>query len=152
MAAGVMGGSTISTAGALRALPYLTAEVPGIDGVIRSAPEDFRVVERPLYLPCGEGEHLYLRVTKRGMPTPELVRRLSSLLGVKVMGIGVAGLKDANAVTTQLVSVRGISPETAARLKPDAQLLAIDVLGRHRKALAHLGLLFKHGKVGGIRA
>ena len=36
-------------------LPYLTAAVPAIGGRIRSAPEDFRVEERPLYLPCGKG-------------------------------------------------------------------------------------------------
>lgn len=129
------GAPTVSTSAALRPLPYLTEEVPGIGGIIRSTPEDFRVVERPLYLPCGEGEHLYLRITKRGIPTPDLVLRVSSVLGVKAMGIGVAGLKDANAVTTQLVSVQGISAETAARLKPDGQILAVEVLGRHRNRL-----------------
>ena len=53
--------------------PYLTAAVPAIGGRIRSSPEDFRVEERPLYLPCGEGEHLYIRVTKRGLSTPDLL-------------------------------------------------------------------------------
>ena len=47
--------------------PYLTAELPGVGGLIRATPEDFQVDERPLYLPCGEGEHLYLRITKRGL-------------------------------------------------------------------------------------
>ena len=92
-------------------LPYLTRAVAGIGGRIRSEPEDFRVDERPLYLPCGNGEHLYLRVTKRLLSTPDLVRRISSTLGVKVQGIGTAGLKDARAVTTQLVSLHGVPEE-----------------------------------------
>src|SRR6476646_10490139 len=106
-------------------LPYLTPSSVGIGGVIRAQPEDFRVDERPLYLPCGQGEHLYLRVTKRGLSTPDLVRRISSTLGVKVQGIGTAGLKDARAVTTQLVSLNGVPDERVSRLKLEAQLLAI---------------------------
>ena len=49
-------------------LPSLTGAVSGIGGIIRNQPEDFRVEERPLYLPCGEGEHLYLRVTNAACP------------------------------------------------------------------------------------
>jgi tRNA pseudouridine13 synthase len=135
-------------------LPYLTEAVPGVGGTIRAAPEDFRVEERPLYLPCGEGEHLYCRVTKRGLSTPELVSRLSSTLGVKARGIGVAGLKDARAVTTQMVSLHGVSPEAVARLRLDGQLLAVEVLGRHRNRLRtghHRGNRF-HLVVRGVRA
>jgi len=116
-------------------LPYLTREISGVGGVIRTQPEDFRVEELPLYLPCGQGEHLYVRVTKRSLATPELVSRLSSSLGVKARCIGVAGLKDARAVTTQMVSVQGILPEAVARLRLDGRLLAVEVLGRHRNRL-----------------
>lgn len=115
--------------------PYLTAGLPGIGGRIRSEPEDFRVEERPLYLPCGEGEHLYIRVTKRLLSTPDLIRRISSTLGVKVQGIGTAGLKDARAVTTQLVSLHGVPADLVGRLKLDEQILNVEVLGRHRNRL-----------------
>ncbi|MGH7146348.1 MAG: tRNA pseudouridine(13) synthase TruD [Nitrospiraceae bacterium] len=128
------------------ALPYLTHALAGIGGAIRTVPEDFRVEEKPLYLPCGEGEHLYLSITKRGLSTPQLVARLSSTLGVKAHGIGVAGLKDARAVTTQMVSVQGITPEIIARLTPDEQLLSITILGRHRNRLRpghHAGNTFR---------
>jgi tRNA pseudouridine13 synthase len=127
-------------------LPYLTGSLPGIGGRIRSEPEDFRVDERPLYLPCGEGEHLYLRVTKRLLSTPDLVRRISLTVGVKVQGIGTAGLKDARAVTTQLVSLHGVPDERVARLKIDEQILAVEVLGRHRNRLRpghHAGNRFR---------
>lgn len=126
--------------------PFLTALIPGIGGRIRTTPDDFRVEERPLYLPCGEGEHLYVTVTKRGLSTPDLVRRLSSVLGVKAQAIGVAGLKDARAVTTQMVSLQGVAPDQLARLTPDERLLAVEVLGRHRNRLRtghHAGNRFR---------
>lgn len=118
-----------------QSLPFLTATVPGIGGTIRTTPEDFRVEERPLYLPCGQGEHLYLSVTKRGLATPQMVDWFSSRLGVKARCIGVAGLKDARAVTTQMVSVQGVTPERIAQLPSDEHLLSITVLGRHRNRL-----------------
>lgn len=128
------------------ALPFLTTAVPGIGGVVRATPEDFRVEERPLYLPCGEGEHLYLRVTKRGLSTPEMVSRFSSALGIKARCVGVAGLKDANAVTTQMVSVQGASPDALFRLQRDDRILSVEVLGRHRNRLRtghHAGNVFR---------
>lgn len=115
--------------------PYLTGDLPGIGGQIRATPEDFQVEERPLYLPCGEGEHVYVTITKRNLSTPDLVRRLSSSLRIKAQAIGVAGLKDARAVTTQMVSLQGIAPEQVAGLKIDDTLLSLRILGRHRNRL-----------------
>lgn len=127
-------------------LPYLTASVPPLGGRIRSAPEDFCVEERPLYLPCGQGEHLYIRIKKRGLSTPDLLTRLSSQLHVKVQSIGVAGLKDAQAVTTQMLSLQGVAAETVAALPTDERLLTLEVLGRHRNRLRkghHAGNQFR---------
>ncbi|MBK9947154.1 MAG: tRNA pseudouridine(13) synthase TruD [Nitrospira sp.] len=115
--------------------PFLTSDLLGIGGRMRSVPEDFQVEERPLYLPCGEGEHLYITITKRGLSTPDLVRRLSSTLGIKAQAIGVAGLKDARAVTTQMISLQGVSPEQVASLSVDDTILNVTVLGRHRNRL-----------------
>ena len=126
--------------------PFLTATRPGIGGRIRALPEDFQVEERPLYLPCGEGEHLYVKITKRLLSTPDLVRRISSALGVKTQGIGTAGLKDARAVTSQMVSLHGVTADRLARLKVDEQILSIEVLGRHRNRLRpghHAGNQFR---------
>jgi tRNA pseudouridine13 synthase len=126
--------------------PYLTSAMPGIGGRMRVMPEDFQVDERPLYLPCGEGEHLYIKVTKRLLSTPDLVRKISSTVGVKAQGIGTAGLKDARAVTTQMLSLHGVTPDRLARLTPDEQILSIDVLGRHRNRLRpghHAGNRFR---------
>jgi tRNA pseudouridine13 synthase len=85
-------------------LPFVTADVPGTGGSIRSAPEDFVVEELPLYLPQGDGSHLYLRVEKRGLTTRDLVMALVGA-GVDEASVGVAGLKDKHALTTQWLSL-----------------------------------------------
>ena len=74
-------------------------------GVIKSTPEDFVVEELPLYLPSGEGDHLYVRFTKRNLPTDVAVRAIARALGVDARDVGVAGLKDKVGVTTQTISV-----------------------------------------------
>jgi len=119
----------------LMMLPFLTDGLSGIGGRMKVFPEDFQVAERPLYLPCGQGEHLYIKVTKRLLSTPDLIRRISSTIGVKVQGIGSAGLKDARAVTTQMLSLHHVTPDQLARLKTDEQILSIEVLGYHRNRL-----------------
>ncbi|MCP3098636.1 tRNA pseudouridine(13) synthase TruD [Myxococcus sp. K15C18031901] len=86
-------------------LPRLTSDVPGSGGAFKLVPEDFEVEELPAYLPSGEGEHLYLWVEKRGRDTREVVRALAAALGVAEDDIGVAGMKDRQAVTRQLLSV-----------------------------------------------
>ncbi|WP_163861733.1 tRNA pseudouridine(13) synthase TruD [Myxococcus eversor] len=85
--------------------PRLTADVPGCGGAFKLVPEDFEVEELPAYQPSGEGEHLYLWLEKRGRDTREVVRALAASLGVSEDDIGVAGMKDRQAVTRQLLSV-----------------------------------------------
>ncbi len=85
--------------------PYITSSSPGIGGAIRSNPEDFVVREIPIYVPCGDGDHLYLRVRKRGLTTPHLIDRLAAHFHVDARDIGSAGLKDKHAITEQWISV-----------------------------------------------
>jgi tRNA pseudouridine13 synthase len=92
-------------------LPYLTAEVPGIGGRIKARSEDFVVEEVPLYEPCGEGTHVYFRVEKIGLSTMRAVNDIAHAIGRASRDIGYAGLKDADAVTTQTFSVEHIDPE-----------------------------------------
>ena len=99
-------------------IPYLTADLPGVGGEIRRVPEDFIVEEVPLYPLCGEGEHTFFAVEKRGISTPALVQKLSRALQIPGTAISYAGLKDAQALTQQVLSVQGVSPE---------QLLALDL-------------------------
>ncbi len=86
-------------------LPFFTADLPGVGGVLKTMPADFVVEEIPAYLPSGDGEHLFLWVEKEDTAADALVRHLSAVLGVPRDEIGVAGLKDRRAVTRQFVSV-----------------------------------------------
>lgn len=89
----------------MHSLPYLTADLPPIGGVIKERPEDFLVEEQPLYQPCGEGEHIYLFVEKRGLTTMQMVHAIARHFGVRKDAVGIAGMKDKNAVTRQVVSI-----------------------------------------------
>ena len=91
---------------------YLTDALPGTGGRIRDAPDDFLVEEIPLSPPEGGGEHLYVRIEKRGLPTLEAARLLGWRLGVPERDIGLAGMKDTRAVARQWLSFR--SPGGAA--------------------------------------
>lgn len=112
---------------------YLTESFPGIGGSIKNCPEDFLVEELPLYPACGEGEHLYLEVEKRGLTTFEVLKRLAGALRIDERAMGHAGLKDARATTRQFISVTGCSEEQALGL----QLEDIRILSarRHRNKL-----------------
>lgn len=67
--------------------------------------ERFFVEEIPMYRCSGEGEHLFLSLRKRGYNTRDVCRVLASHLGMDPEDIGVAGLKDRHATTTQWLSV-----------------------------------------------
>jgi len=109
-------------------LPRLTADVPGCGGAFKLVPEDFEVEEVPAYEPSGEGEHLYLWVEKRGRDTREVVRALCAALGVDEGDVGVAGMKDRQAITRQLLSV----PAKAEARLADFSLEGVSVLWSKR--------------------
>ncbi|WP_353662605.1 tRNA pseudouridine(13) synthase TruD [Hydrogenimonas sp. SS33] len=71
----------------------------------RQSPADFVVTEIPLYPFSGSGEHLVLKVRKKGLTTWQMLEILSAHLGIRVREIGYAGLKDKNAMTVQAVSL-----------------------------------------------
>ena len=95
---------------------YLTASIPGTGGLFKESDEDFRVVEIPAYLPCGEGEHLYLEIEKRGITTLEAVRRIARALNLPEREIGYAGMKDSRGITRQTLSLPRVRPEAALGL------------------------------------
>ncbi|MCH7886051.1 MAG: tRNA pseudouridine(13) synthase TruD [Planctomycetes bacterium] len=92
-------------------LPHLTDDLPGIGGRIKQRVEDFRVEEIPLYDACGEGTHVYFRVEKAGIPTAAAVEKIARHMAVRPGDIGVAGLKDARAITVQMMSLEHADPQ-----------------------------------------
>jgi tRNA pseudouridine13 synthase len=108
---------------------------------IRKTPEDFLVEEIPAFEPSGEGEHLYVRITKTDLTTNEAVKRVCAALGVDERGAGYAGMKDRRAVTTQTISVpfpRGRSPDEALGLAVDGMTIAAATRHGHKLKPGHL--------------
>lgn len=116
----------------------LTAHLPGITGRLGDAPEDFLVDELPLVAPSGQGEHLWVRIRKRGMTTGEAIQAVARAARVPDRQIGSAGMKDKHAVTSQWLSV-------PARVKPVAEWTlgaGLEVLEQARHATKlHTGML-----------
>lgn len=99
------------------ALPFLTRDIPGIGGSIKARPEDFFVQEIPLYEASGEGEHVYCEIEKIGLTTFDVINRIARALNISGRDIGYAGMKDARAITRQVLSIQGTTEEAAMALK-----------------------------------
>lgn len=114
-------------------LPYLTQNRPGVGGKIKVNPEDFIVEEIPLYLPSGQGQHVYVNIEKRGLSTYAAVKQIARALNVPAKDIGYAGLKDAQAITRQTISINGVTLNAVEALN----LSGIKILSvnRHRNKL-----------------
>ncbi len=98
-------------------LPYLTADLPGIGGALRTTNEDFVVDEEPAYPASGSGEHVFARIEKRGLTTGHAVDRIAHALNISPRDIGVAGMKDRHAVTRQWISLPPpLTPEAVGAL------------------------------------
>ena len=119
-------------------LPYLTPDFPGIPGTLKTRPEDFFVQEIPLYEPSGQGEHVYVEITKVGVTTFDAVTRISKALNVSPRGIGYAGMKDAQAVTRQTLSIFGTVPEKVMALKIPGITVGWAIPHANKLRLGHL--------------
>jgi len=113
---------------------WLTQDVPGIDLVARASHEDFVVDEVPLFAPKGEGTHVYVDIEKRGVTTAEAVRGIARRLGRDARDIGVAGQKDARAVTRQRISIEHL-PESEWPKIDDAPRVRALSFARHDRKL-----------------
>jgi len=96
---------------------------------VKAQPEDFVVEEIPLYEPGGSGTHTYLWIEKRQLNTLDAVRRIAALLGKRAADAGVAGLKDAQALTRQWISFEHVPAGKLEELKahgdPNLRVLKI---------------------------
>ena len=119
-------------------LPYLSVDIPGIGGQIKTVPGDFYVEELPLYEPGGEGQHLYVTIEKKGITTLSAINRIARALKINSRKIGYAGQKDAQAITRQTLSIDGVLPEQAEQLNiPGVKIIAAKQ-HRNKLKLGHL--------------
>ncbi len=67
--------------------------------------DNFIVEEIPLYPFAHTGEWLMLKIRKKNVTTPEMIKRIASHLNISKNLIGYAGLKDKDGLTIQWISV-----------------------------------------------
>lgn len=116
-------------------LPTITPDLPGIGGTLKQTPEHFVVEEIPLYEASGDGDHLYVNLTRRGWNTRDVVTALARIFGLHADDIGFAGLKDRQALTTQTFSLLRVPAEDAA-IRIGAELpFQVNWVSRHRNKL-----------------
>ena len=124
---------------------------PLFNAVLKSERADFIVDEVMDITMDGEGEHLYLHIQKSGMNTDELAKLIETTYKVGSKDVGIAGMKDRHAVTSQWFSVT--SPEGRESLDavladfntPDKDAHILEAVRHSRKLRhgAHKGNRFK---------
>jgi tRNA pseudouridine13 synthase len=119
---------------ALPAFAYLYGK-PVSSGLLRSQKSDFKVFERIPFLPCGEGEHLFIHIRKTGANTAFVAKQLAQYFSVKESLVSYAGLKDRFAVTEQWFGVH--VPGKQVYDLSDLNIEGVEVLSskRHNKKL-----------------
>lgn len=100
-------------------LPYLLSDFEGVGGKIKQRPEDFVVQEIPLYEPTGQGDHVMAMIQKVGISTLDACTELARLLRIDRRDIGYAGMKDAQAVTQQIVTLPLVKVEDVRTIQSD---------------------------------
>lgn len=75
-------------------------------GVLKASPEDFVVTEDLGFGPDGDGEHLLVRILKKGCNTRVVADALAKFLKVHAREVSFAGQKDKHAVAEQWFCVR----------------------------------------------
>ena len=99
-------------------------------GIIKQSPDDFIVEELPAYAPSGEGDHVFIRITKTDRTTIDAVQAVARALGCDPRAAGFAGMKDKRAVCTQTISLqppRGLAPVDLAHRASSLRLDGIVV-------------------------
>ena len=126
-------------------LPYAYGGPP-LRGTLRATPDDFFVDEELGFAPEGSGEHILIRVEKRGANTDWVARELAKFAGVDPFAVSYSGMKDRHAVTRQTFSLH-----LPGKVDPDWTLLQRDEFhvletARHNRKLkrgTHKRNLFK---------
>lgn len=74
---------------------------------LKQVPEDFVVKEKSSFEINDKGKYLIFKLAKKGITTQQACEIIARKLRKKVQNISYAGNKDKNAVTEQLISIKG---------------------------------------------
>jgi len=87
-------------------------------GFIKDSSKDFIVTEESIQKPINEkGNLTYFTLKKENWTTMQALSKIASYCHVSWKRFNFAGTKDKNAITKQLICVKGISPEILKKLK-----------------------------------
>jgi tRNA pseudouridine13 synthase len=107
---------------------------------LRTEPEDFVVREWLGWEADGAGDHLLLKVRKRGANTLWVAKQLARLGKIDPRDVGFAGLKDRDAVTEQSFTVPARSAIGDAWSGVSGDGFEVIAAARHRRKLKRGGL------------
>jgi tRNA pseudouridine13 synthase len=126
-------------------LPYAHGGPP-LRGRLRAAPEDFFVDEDLGFELEGTGEHIFVRIEKRGANTDWIARELAKFAGVRPDAISYSGMKDRHAVTRQTFSLHmpgKADPDWSVLRSDEFRVLSAARHSRKLKRGTHKRNLFK---------
>ena len=127
-------------------LPYAHGGPP-LTGTLRTVPEDFFVDEDLGFAADGAGEHVFLRVEKRGANTDFVARELAKYAGIAPDAVSYAGLKDRHAVTRQTFSLHlAGKPDPDWRALQHEEFRVLDAQ-RHSRKLKRGALKGNHFRI-----
>jgi tRNA pseudouridine13 synthase len=107
---------------------------------LRTEPEDFVVREWLGWEADGDGDHLLLKVRKRGANTLWVAKQLARLGKIDPRDVGFAGLKDRDALTEQSFTVPARSALGDAWAGVSGDGFEVIAAARHRRKLKRGGL------------
>jgi tRNA pseudouridine13 synthase len=117
----------------LLGMRYYWSDSLGIGGRLRVFPEDFIVEEVPCSIGT-EGPFLICRLTKKDWDQQRALKEIAKRLGISYKRIGFTGTKDRHAITSQLISVQGITHEEIEQVR--IRDIRIEPVGRSPSPLA----------------
>lgn len=108
---------------------------PQSTAIFKQNPEDFHVNEFFSEPFSGAGEHIVLKIEKKGLTTEEVVKSLSRMTQRSIKLISYAGLKDRQAITTQWFSIHAPGEEIPGIERLEAPGWRVLDCTRHHKKL-----------------
>jgi len=114
-------------------MQFYGSDTPGTGGRLRVSAEDFIVEEVPCSIGT-DGPFLICRLTKKDWDQQRALKEVGKRLGISYKRIGFTGTKDKHAITSQLISLQGITAEEIERVQ--IRDISIEPVGRSPSPLA----------------
>ncbi|MDH5517182.1 MAG: tRNA pseudouridine(13) synthase TruD [Gammaproteobacteria bacterium] len=108
---------------------------PVLSAHFKTEHDDFLVDEIMPVSCSGEGEHVWLQITKQGCNTEHVAKELQKFAQVKQVAVSYAGLKDRHGITTQWFSVQLPGQQGPDWHQLDCDSFQVQQICRHSRKL-----------------